>query len=285
MKALITFLLVISLIETVSYPGYFLVHFHLSAIILYLIGFTILSRVQGPKPSRMFLNLLGILASTSSLLFFVFSFLESLTYENYIFSHLHINLKGFTIFTLISILSYYMYELKIRRHLPLPKQMLKSSLAIYLLLNLASLAPFVTKNVISMARNGNISYEEKMNLAYPGFFPAMQFVKDLTPESATIVIPPQGAPWVTEGNSTLVRRFLYPRNIVHESGDQPETYYLISRGSWPPDGTFEPGWPKTTINAKKLWKFDINTNETHLISGDYSPNYNWDWGLIEVNHE
>jgi hypothetical protein len=130
-----------------------------------------------------------------------------------------------------------------------------------------------------------------MTKAYPGFYPAIMRVKQLTPDDATVLIPPQGNPWEIEGNSAMVAYFLYPRKVhnldpqsIPSLGDN--TYILISKGSWKRSGEVDYGWPKVKVNATKLWEIDQNGHTINAFSDNYDPQiHTWDWGLIEVNYE
>lgn len=120
----------------------------------------------------------------------------------------------------------------------------------------------MTKNsyILFHCRN---TYDEKMAYQWPVFYNFMVFVKNNTPENATIIIPPMGNPWLMgSGNPHFVRAFLYPRDIIQETAMIAEnnlltfphnTYILISWGKEAciPDPDCH-GWPRQKIEAQKV---------------------------------
>jgi hypothetical protein len=136
------------------------------------------------------------------------------------------------------------------------------------------------------------TYAQKMEMAYPGFYPAMQAVDVLTPPDATILIPPQAHPWEEEGNGAMVTYFVYPRHVAnydptnHNELLHPHTYILIAQGAWKSFPADPSGWPKVPVRADKLIKIDLKTHTNVTYNRNYDPTTDqWDWGLIEVPHE
>lgn len=284
--------LIVSGLESVSYLGFIRNNFFIPSWLVYLLTLGALLYLPRPtKKSSLFISsFLVITAIFVSLIFFILSLVESMQYENYIYSVLHLNLKGLEILLAVAILSYYLFSARERDQLRIAQAGLRGTLIIILVLNITKLTPIMISSLTPIISEPFASYDDKMTRAYPGFYPFMLLVKSHTPENSTIIIPPQSAPWVTEGNSNMVTRFLYPRRILQLEDlpvdEQRELYYLIAKGFWPSDGTYEPGWPKTIIPAQAIWQFDINTMTSVSYARDYDPSSdNWELGLIKASHE
>ncbi len=269
----------ISLLESVTYLGFVEAHTHIPTVLIYLLAaIIVLFRQESNKPNVIFQVCTKIVAIGSTLIYFVATGIEASTYQNFIFSHTHINLAALQVFVAVSVFTYFLSLSK--------RFLLKATLVILIIYSGAGLLPELVLAIQPIIKNPRSTYDEKMNDAYPGFYPAMQMVKKLTPQTATIILPPQGAPWVTEGNAALVVRFLYPRTIIHEEVGSlvanPATFMLIAKGSWPTDGTYTYGWPKVSVKAQKIWQFDLIHGTATAYTRDYDPETDaWDWGLIE----
>lgn len=278
-----------STLESVTYLGFIRAHTHIPALLLYIVAmflFLIPTNLS-PKLTKSFNILLAIFTSVIMGAYIILSIIESFKYENYIFSHLHINMNGLVILVAVSLMSYFLHSSKWQGILKLAHDGLFASIILLFIYNIAGLTPMLIKSISPIISHPFSSYDEKMTRAYPGFYPALLMVKSIVPENSVLVIPPQSAPWVTEGNGALVTRFLYPRSIVHELGDYSgDVYMLIAKGSWPTDGTYEYGWPKEEIIANRVWEFDLSSGSTHSFDRNYDPiTDNWDWGLIKVKNE
>lgn len=275
-------ILILALVESVSYVGFVRSHFYIPSIIIYLvIGAYALFNSHIPLLPVYVKKYLYIATILVACFFLIISLTESFTYPNFIYSHLHINLQGFTIFTLITLLISFQLT---------TKNLLFGALAFLFLFNLVGIIPLVIIKATPLITHSTSTYSDKMVAAYGDFYLVMQQVRSLTPNTATIIIPPQSAPWVDEGNDALVRRFLYPRNIVHlEQIDLTHlpltTYALISIGHWPEEGNYTHGWPKVTLPTARLWQLFPTENLIKEVAGPYDPTSLWDWGLIEVRYD
>jgi hypothetical protein len=288
---LLALILGIALLESVSYIGYIQAHFFIPSALIYLSGILIFflpirKHFHFNKSVNIMLTLTAI---TSSVLYFSLNLIESAMYENYIFSLLHINLRGLEIFTALSIIIFFIARSHSRGLSQSLRAGLIGSLVFVFISNITHLTPIIVKAISPVITNPMATYEKKLTKAHP-IYPVMQLITKLTPEDATIIIPPQGAPWVSEGNDALVLRFLYPRRVVHledlASIYQDNTYLLIAKGTWPSDGTYEHGWPKMPVEASRVWKFDLTSHSSTEFARSYDPSLDlWDWGLIEVKHD
>lgn len=277
----ILFILLVSLIESVTYPGFIKNHFIIPAFIVYLIfGIIAFSKPNNIKLNKAHHKIIYLFAILISVFYIIINIVESLTYNNFIFTHLHINLQGFAIFTLITLFSCF-YLTK--------RNLILGAMFFLGIFNIAGLTPIALHKLVPIFSHPLASYDQKMTLAYGEFYQIMQQVRSLTPEDSTIVIPPQSAPWVDEGNDALVRRFLYPRQIDHlediDLKNATSTYALIAYGHWPEEGNYTHGWPKQIIPSNHIWHLYPSDNKIEKIIGFYDPNSNWEWGLIEVEHE
>lgn len=284
--------LFVSALESVSYLGFIRNNFFIPAWFIYLFA---LGSMYYPfnltkNYHAIITKFLAILSIIVTFAFFSLTLIESIQYENYIYSVLHLNLKGLEVMTVVTILSYYLFTARSHSKLKISQAGLTASLLIVLVLNLSKLTPLMLASLTPIIQDPFASYDDKMTSAYPGFYPFMLMVRSHTPEDSTIVIPPQSSPWVTEGNGNMVTRFLYPRIIIHEedldADHTGELYYLIAKGSWPSDGTYKHGWPKTKIPAERIWNFDLQTMSAESFDRNYDPSSDvWDWGLIKAQDE
>lgn len=277
----ILFILLVSLVESIAYPGFIKNHFFIPAFIIYLIlGIYAFKNPRLSQLTQTQKKIINLAAVLTIIIYTTFNIVESITYNNFIFTHLHINLQGFAVFTLLFLISSFY----------LTKQSLILGSMIFLgIFNIAGITPILLAKLTPIITNPFATYDQKMTHAYGEFYQVMQQVKILTPEDSTIVIPPQSAPWVDEGNDALVRRFLYPRTITHldniDLTQANNTFVLIAIGHWPEEGNYTHGWPKQIIPSDHIWHLDPRDNKIEKIVGVYDPNFNWDWGLIEVKYE
>lgn len=271
-------------IEAVSYQGFIATHVGIPAYWIYILSAILV--VAQRSYSKMIVKLFQIAAIISSLLYVVLVFMETITYPNFVFTSIHVNPFTFQFFVALVVF----HSLIISRT-NLAKSLLLAGLIYVGTDGAGRVLGMAYTGVVEIASDPLASYATKMTKAYPGFYPAMQLVKTLTPDDATILIPPQGNPWDIEGNMAMVNYFLYPRTVRNFDQGQIEnlpdnTYLLIAKGSWARTGEMDYGWPKISVSAKQIWKFDT----TNTTSAGFMRNYNplsdkWDWGLIEVRHE
>ncbi|HKC04977.1 MAG TPA: hypothetical protein VKC54_03835 [Patescibacteria group bacterium] len=229
---------------------------------------------------------------------------ESSNYPNYLFSTFHISPESFLSILLLSV--YFRVLMIVKKGIGLKFSFKKSKTTahdrrpFYLKLLIAMLIFFAISNMVKVFNSAlteslfimkhiNFTYDEKMEYSWRFLYKYMVFVKENTPEDSIIRIPPSIRPWLSEGNSVLVRYFLYPRKLI--SPDEPLSlnwrpdYYLLAKGSWTARDESEYGWPKEKIAADKVIYFDTTTNRSTVFIGNYNPldvrNKNA-WGLIKV---
>ncbi len=281
----------VAIIESVAYLGYFANHLKIPSLIIYILSifFLFFSIPKAKKSYKIISTSLLLFATITTLAFFSLNLLELFNYQNFVFARFHINLRGLNYLTFLSIFFYLVTQLS---HKPkrLANSGLLAALIFFTLANFSAIVPEITKQLQIIIKNPTATYDQKMTTTFPDFYPAIKIIENLTPKDATIIIPPQKIPWVSEGNDAYLNRFLYPRTIIHLPEDQTlpsgKVYLIIARGAWPADDKSLHGWPKTTISAKQIWQIDINSNSSQNYQRDYDPATDtWDWGLIEAKHE
>lgn len=168
------------------------------------------------------------------------------------------------------------------------KQIVIILIAFFMIGNLMKTVREIAKSNVYIVQNINNTYDQKMTASWNDFYRYMIMIKKVTPEDAVIQIPPSVRPWLSEGNSVLVRYFLYPRKLI--SPDEPATqtlkpqYYFLAKGFWKADPS-EYGWPKEKVYSRKIYYFDLQSGKIASEDKTYDPldakNKN-SWGLIEV---
>jgi len=271
-------------LEAISYPGFVMSHLGVPAYIFYLIS--ILLSLTHKNNFKKLAPAITIIGYTLAISYFILIFGETITYPNFIFSTFHLNPATFQFFIALS-----WFHILIIRKSDFVRSLL---IAIFIFVGVDGAGRtfgIAFKGVRVIMADPFATYEQKMAKAYPGFYPAMQEVKKLTPPDSTVLIPPQGNPWEMEGNAAMVTYFLYPRHVenlyLDKIDDLPQnTYLLIAKGSWPRVGDTDYGWPKVPVASREIWHIDIANQVNNSYKRDYDPiSDKWDWGLIEVSNE
>ena len=265
----IAFTYVSLLLDTVKYPDFVGNHFFISSVVYFAIATTLLIFLNTEsKIMNLVFRLNRILLVLTLVLYIVLSLIEGAHYMNYILNTLHIHLDGIA-YPLLFNISILLVE-KFKHLVPKPSGRTKVTypLLIFLLIYfVAGNMTYITN--MAFERNSYIpfhlgdSYDEKMYYRWGDFYRFMVFVRQNTPETATIILPPEQDPWlIGTGNPNFVRSFLYPRKVVSEKLIIPEadlksfpdnTYLLISWGKevCNPEPTCH-GWPRQDIKAQKI---------------------------------
>lgn len=279
--------LLVASLESITYFGYIGNHFFVPSIMIYVLslGLTIAFRQYLPSDSKLKKIIqYATIASITSLV--ILSFIEALTFPNFIFAKTHLNLLSYPylVFLIMSLFSIYNSRQE-KISFIVSNIFLYLGLSLYIFLNVPKVITGIYKGIGEIVSAPFATYDQKMKLSYGDFYVAMRHVQDLTPKDAIIGIPPQENPWLTEGNGALVQYFIYPRQLTQLNGIDGKltpTYYLIAKGSWHSDDSNKYGWPKEPIKASRIWEFK-NDGTAVEYERDYDPNADkWDWGLIEV---
>jgi len=274
----------VAAIEAVSFSGFVAKHIGISAQLFYLVS--LLLSFTKYEYSKLIKSISFILSCSLGGIYIVLIFLEKANYPNFIYTKTHINLLTFLFLVAFT----WFHYLKISKH-DFLKSMLIASLIYIGADGVGQTMEIMFRELRRIAGNPFATYEQKMEIAYPGFYSAMKEVVRLTPADATILIPPQGHPWEQEGNGAMVTYFIYPRKAINFNPEdpsqlKPKSYILIAKGSWKSFPSDPSGWPKGPIKADKIIQIDLANQTNQVYNRSYSPETDkWDWGLIEVKNE
>lgn len=147
---------------------------------------------------------------------------------------------------------------------------------------------------IYIIKNFSLDYDSKMKFKIGKLpYEYTMFIKNNTPENATILIPPQAYPWNKTSNAAYLRYFLYPRKLIN--GNEKDTkvdlniidYVLVDYGE---TNVSQYGytnvWPKFNVKGKYVIYWDPLTNKSVTdVSGVYKYNANDKdeiWGIIKL---
>lgn len=305
------------LIESVTYPGFILKHLFVNPNIIVMLNviqisiytFTKINTVTENKLQNLVFNLTYLLLPVFIIIYIILLSLETKNYPNYIYSTIHLNLDSFfKALILVAIIVFFGVVNAFRNSSNYFKatskgfnsKIVKSKKAILILFTLlivyqlifsfADTTQVLLKNNIYILNNLNDDYDKKMFNSWHFFYMYMKFVSENTPLNAKIAIPPPVRPWLSEGNSVLVRYFLYPRYLItveNENGDNTEPeYYLMTKGLWKAYNDEEYGWPRHEIIASEIIYFDpVNYTSQTEKNINFDPNNEknkYGWGLIKV---
>lgn len=302
-------------IETFTFPGVTRRYVFLPTKVLILLVslITLFFELQKNILSKSYKNItsIEIVFSLNKLFLPVTTFIyivlvseEKRHFSNYVFSHYNIHINEFKKILIFNII---IFAISVLRH---RKSELKSLMfdfkkktfeikmisIIYILIfiifaiNLSTIFDNIIENYASIISSPLASYEQKQSWRI-GDIQYFNFLNSKTSETATIMVPPQQSPWLTEGNAGYVRYFLYPRKVISGKlidNDYSHTdFVLLAKGSWPAPSEDIYGWPKDEIKAKNIWLFDLNTKDVIelknvIFDKELQQKYKYSWGIIEV---
>lgn len=266
------------LLDTIKYPGFVGNHFLIDAKVYFTVTVVFLIFSDAKSNFAGFvLKVNRLVLVPLSLIYLVFSFLEGAHFTNYVLSTFKFHLDGLVLVVLFSLSIYLVDKFKNT----IPRTFGKLGLIYPAMIFLITF--FMIKNIAyaadaGISRNSYIlfhlrsSYDDKMFYEWGVFYRFMVFVRNNTPQDATIIIPPMEDPWLMgSGNDHFVRAFLFPRKIVPETkiisetnlkSFGPKTYILITWGkeACKPDPECH-GWPRQDIAAKRIIYKDPDSTE------------------------
>jgi hypothetical protein len=277
----------VAFVESVTYYGFLYKHTHIPSALIYLLSILIVLFSRSNLPHSKRLDAIAkykTLVIVSSLI--ILSIVEALTFPNFVFANIHLNLLSYPMFVFLALCLYQIYSNKAKSNMLVLSQMLMMlGLGLYLHLNVPKVVTGIYHGIGEIIAHPTATYDQKMERSYGDFYLAMKMVQELTPDDAVIAIPPQENPWLSEGNGALVQYFIYPRKLTHVNTEEAElvpTHFLIARGSWNSDDKSKYGWPKEVIKASRVWEL-AQDGSTIQYDRDYDPSTDkWNWGLIEV---
>lgn len=303
---LINFTFVALLIEAYKYKGFLFKHFFISTDLLiglvFVVGIIVitLSKKKDDQyvgfTTRYSIKYIKFFLLPLIVLYLVLNIQNDLNYPNYVFSKYHLQPELLLRPVTLGIFLVAIFHIRDRLIANSTKDKFKSHKKTYFQLALfaslmALIIVFTTSNLfidvsytytnlIIILKNSKMSEQEKygyiMRKKYGYFFDYIMFIKSITPEEATILLPPQKNPWQLEGNQRLVRYFLYPRTLYSAHEDNlPNNFdfVLLAWGSegFPPDEESDYGWPKTPFDSEKVYLYNINSNTHEVYYGKYEP--------------
>lgn len=293
--------IIASLVESYFYSGFFYKHFFINIdilIVVTLILFWWPVESKYVKTNILYNSYIFVISNIYLPLIFVyayFTYINAINFPNFIFSKYHIQpsllIKPIVLSLAISLSIY--IENKKRLFLKNKRSNIlknnKITLFFFSLLfviifsfgvNNALKSYSVLVGNFTLAFSGkNLSWEDKSSrifgLKYGYYYDYVNFVKEVTSKSSSILLPPQQNPWQYEGNQRLTRFFLYPRILysAHEKIYPKPDYIVLAWGSedFPPKDINLYGWPKEKIDAEEVYIYDINTKEYKIYKGNYDP--------------
>lgn len=295
------------LLDVLKYPGFFGNHFFISSVIYFAITVTMLIFLDtDTKIMKFVFGLNKILLGLTLTSYIVLSLIEGAHYMNYLLNTLHIHIDGMA-YPLLFNFSVLLVE-KFKHLIPKtfgPAKFVFPVITFLLVYFAAGNVSYVT--TMAFERNFYIpfhlrdSYDDKMYYRWADFYRYMVFVRQNTPEGATIILPPEQDPWlIGTGNPNFVLGFLFPRKVVSGELVIPEkefksfdnnTYLLISWGKevCSPEPACH-GWPRQEINAQKIiYKDPDSSGVIEVVENSvYDPSdTTYVYGLIKpliINH-
>lgn len=261
---------------------------------------------KAPNIPKKYKNLALVVASFSGVVYIILSILESMNYNNYVFSRFHLDIPSLydfffvnvTMFTIIFLvdklddlqISKFKERVRAKAMVTILTLIVVICAFYYVLNNATQVLNSISINFSYITTHMNNSYDQKMSYYWGFFYDYSQFVKNNTQRDSIIVIPPMVAPWSDLGNGVLIDYFLYPRKVINGGlYSLPETsfdYIMVARGksTWGINDS-EYGWPKQKIKTDEVIYFDQKENKITTVVGDYDPvtgnNYGG-WGLIKI---
>lgn len=301
--------------ETYMYQGFVAKHFLIDAKITAIISIVLLVYYKYKLKTDNKNNLVELGIKLNNLLIIIFTvfyfgmqYLETVNYNNYVFSKYHLQPQNFLYLVLFS-LGIFLVDLyskgiknKLLKEL-FGNYLNKGSTFISYLLNSLifvliiitfftyTLTTFSTafKSLSFIYKNIDYTYDDKMRHIWGFYYDYMKFVKENTPENASILIPPQESPWLSEGNVALSRYFVYPRRLYNGKLDEVDLenvdYIFLAWGSWKSPEESKYGWPKDEIEAEEIILFDADKKTITRYKENYDPNdgrYVNAYGIIKI---
>lgn len=284
-------------IETYSYLGflskYILVDSRFFLVLAIVSAFLLVGRKIN-LTSSLILKINNIFLPLFTILYIVMQTLEVLHFRNYTFSKYHLQPANFFYIVIFSfilfIVSRLIKEGKFIYELSIVRVIIFFVVAYAFLVGLADTLNEAIYTDTYILLHANASYDFKMRERWGIYYSYIKFVKENTPESALILVPPQTSPWGETGNIALDRYFLYPRTLANGRLDNYTNmsdydYVMISWGEEEGFDKDKYGWPKYPVNAEYIIYFDGDTGSKTIVKENYNPEISkaqGGWGIIKV---
>lgn len=330
--ALWTLTFFIGVLESFTYAGYSFKHLFLPFQLL--MGLSIFSGIvtrltpgileyerKNQTPNTIIITINKLIFAPLLVSYFLVNLLELQNYPNYVFSTIHLQpslyfwpifLSSFLLFISIQISNGTLLVVKLfltneKEFVSKSTTLNKISKDIFLKIvvfvfvlnilmnNIKGITGWMYERSKFIVMSPTASYDEKMRYGWGNFYDYMLFVRNNTPETATIMFPPMINPWMDVGGGGLIRYFLYPRNIIQDMTnaytdmDSEADYAMLTWGSG--TCTLEEGdchgWPRVKVSAESIiYKKDKSTEtekSRYNVIYDYNDEINKGaWGLIKI---
>lgn len=269
------------LADTLKYPGFIGNHFVLDAKVYFVLSLMFFLAPAKNRFSSLISLVNKIVLAASLLIYLVFIFIEEAHYPNYALATYHFHLDGLIYLVLFSLSLFILGKIKndgLFKSKNFGFIVLAFLVAYTLAVNVGSTLETAFETDTYILLHLRDSYDQKMFYQWHDFYNYMLFVKTNTPDNASIIIPPQIAPWWTRsGNAGLVKYFLYPRTIIQYSTENipdikslPQgTYIMIAWGEWGCDQYGCKGWPTQIIKSKEAIFKDPNSNRVEEVKENF----------------
>jgi hypothetical protein len=262
-------------LETYSYIGYLKKFIFVDSrffLVLALISALLVTQVKPRKSIIIKIN--NILLPLLLITYLAMQALEAFYYHNYIFSNFHIQQDNFLYLVILSagIFMIGKFCKKITKPNDLSILIILIVSAFVLVDNLKISMNEAVYSDLFIATHINMTYDEKMQSYWGIYYEYITFVKNNTLENSTIIVPPQESPWLMTGNIALDRYFLYPREFIQGTFNEPldlksADYVMLAWGEWKENDTSKYGWPKVKVDVKEIIYMNKDKN----------------WGILKVN--
>lgn len=291
LNTILSIILLVSVIEALTYSGFFVKHFSFAVglIFLFLVIIIFFVTLKISK-SKFYRNSISILTVLVMIVYLSLNFLESIKYSNYVFSHLRIHPEMLLLPVILMIIIFVLNGNEKRNYI-LFYGIIILALGQYIIKDFykikGSRPLFILKNI-------NLSYDKKMEmLVEEKPYDYIMFIKSSTPDDSTILIPPQGYPWPQTSNEAYLRYFLYPRKLINGNEKDPEIdlksvdYVLIDYGETDiSQYGYTNIWPKFDVNGEYIIYWDpVSGKISKANEGKYV--YDMDdlsekWGIVKI---
>lgn len=297
-----TFSFLVGFVEVFTYKGFFLKHINIDLTFVYYLAFIFGLILQltyigkGSFLSKKIQKIISYFLWIISFVFFLFLYLEQVSYPNFVFSKFHINPDNLFWPWMMSFYLVFVGKIKLEyfRKIFYSPLLLLIIVMWALSLNLIRIRLMFTENLRYLIKNPLASYDEKMRHSVgQKFYDYTLFINKYTPEDSNILIPPMAFPWPQSGNGAYLRYFIHPRNFANseeyllgkDKYIKDFDYVLLDWGE--SDGLqdqYTQGWPKFDIPAEEIIFWQEN-GDVEIVKEDYVYNkYKGKevWGLIKV---
>ncbi len=291
-------------LEAITYEGFFQKHF--SIPLKFLLYLTLICGagalfINQKKPfvglmRKIYYKSHIVLTPIAILFWLSITLLESLNYENYVFTRLHITPSYFLPVVFLTVFFLIVAKVKSARvKIDFNFRHKTYAFVVYIFFALfvyqnMQIFPYAINELKWIIKYPRASNEEKISFKWgKDFYSYVKFIEANTPENAKILLPPREDPWGLEGNDHVMRAFLYPRKVIrHYEGldlnREKIDFILITSGF---SILEHKQFPNFNVEADKIIIFEPKTGKTTVInSGVYNHEaiiYDKAHGLIILN--